>query len=1007
MRSRSSRLFIVLLHLVGVSTNLPGNSFLAALFPNGQTGTGIVGVNPLAILLEPLELQVAGGLDELLSIFEGGGYNVDDTLLGEPYWLQDDTDGKCLGPAGFSDCGDATLWKIRRRPLRNRNNKCTTTSCPRGGPFSFLRKKKTATNLEDEYTPEWEYAFELFDRNTGIAPEPKDGGEDEKDDCRNRRKRKARADDTAFRDKLGEECMVSLSCSDFPSGNVGVGACSSNQAWSWSISEDGTLLWDTVKGRENKKDNKKGKVRKMIGGPSGNLINAGDGDSSSDGPTVKKNGVFLDCVWRMNSTVATTRACSQITAEESIANEGHVRFSVIQYQASGLGSPKLPRFSLSLTDGIISLSASESNFTADTPEPSSSLSVKKEESDEDHSHLPRRKRTSQNHASSKVVLHPELKTASAFIGKNVRSLSPHEDKKPSSLSDMKSRTSSPLGVGGYSEKKFVETKEKGSKGKLLHHPHSLASAESKLQLQKDTPKRPRKIPVHPYIASSKNGMYEDPLTGLTYRTDLSSYLGHDRKLSGRHTLMGVGIYYRTMLKIKVYGVALYVPKRDVLADPGFNAFASLNTDGLRKCDEFYDHLMGVGSDPLNGGFDKTLFIKINMQLSVASIRGSLESDWKLLSPDHKKMLIDSTFKLRHADERMLQTIMDKENTSRCSCGQIAPESYQADSTCCARGTEVVFTWRKNGNLELRLDGRTVDIFPSPDVARGIFYEYLRGDDPISYDARDHFSDGFPFLLAPLAQVKGISSPVQHQDSSSEPNHVDEENTRFGLGEMFENALNLANGHVRQTLDCIQGNFQGGLSNIAMGSRVISSASQNLGSEIYRRRTNVWRHMIDLPEQSSKFITNHLPFSKQTHQKPVVLFQSAPSERDVSALAKGRQLLLSDSSTKRQIFDEIGVIVDPSRNFTHMLFLYMVHFYLVLLLIVSVPDSYTIRLVVKRPSASSIDSDSDESNLCKSLVLGHVNLNGGIEFVKDEVISTQVSENKNGSSQMKKALSYYL
>jgi len=1003
MRSRSSRLFIVLLHLVGVSTNLPGNSFLAALFPNGQTGTGIVGVNPLAILLEPLELQVAGGLDELLSILEGGGYNVDETLLGEPYWLQDDTDGKCLGPAGFSDCGDATLWKIRRRPVGNRNYKCGSQhdamNCALGGPFSFVQRKKTTTNLEDEEKLEWEYAFELFDRDTGIAPEPEDGGKDEKVDDGNRRKRNARKDETAFQDKHGAECMVSLPCSDFPLGSVGVGACSSNEAWSWRISDDGTLLWDAVKGRGKKKHGRKGKGKNMIGGPSGNLINPVESDESIDESTPKKEEVFLDCVWRLNSTVATTKACSQIVTEKIIGNEGHVRFSVIQYQASGLGSPKLPRFSLSLTDGAISLATSKRNFTNDVSEPSSSISVKKEESDTDHNPLPRRKRTSQNHASSKVVLHPELKTASAFT-KNVRSLSPHEDKKSSSLSDMESRSSSPLGVGGYSEKKPDETKGKKNKGKILHHPHSLASAESKMQLQKDAPQRPRKIPVHPYIAASKNGMYEDPLTGLTYRTDLSSYLGHDRKLSGRHTLMGVGIYYRTMLKIKVYGVALYVPKRDVLADAGFNAFASMNTDGLQKCDQFYDHLMGVGSDPLNARFDKTLFIKINMQLSVASIRGSLESDWKLLSPDHKKMLIDSTFKLRHADDRMLQTIMDKENSSRCSCGQIAPESYQADSTCCARGTEVVFTWRKNGNLELRLDGRTVDIFPSPDVARGIFYEYLRGDDPISVDARDHFSDGFPFLLAPLAQVKGISSPVQYHDSSSEPNQAGDKSTRFGFGEMFENTLNLANGHASQTLDWVQENFQGGMSNIAMGSRAVTSATQNLGSDIYRRR--IWRHMIDIPDQSSKFITNLLLSGKRTNHKPVVLFQSAPSESNVSALGKGRKLLLSDS-TKRQISDEIGVVADPSRNFTHMLFLYMVHFYLVLLLIVSVPDSYTIRLVVKRPSASSIDSDSEEPNLRKSLVLGQVNLNGGIEFVKDEAISTQGSE----KNQMKKALSYYL
>lgn len=77
MRSRSSRLFVVLLHIVGVSTNLPQHA-----------RHGIVGVHPLSILLEPLELQAAGGLGELLALLEGAGYDVDKTVLHEPYWLQ-------------------------------------------------------------------------------------------------------------------------------------------------------------------------------------------------------------------------------------------------------------------------------------------------------------------------------------------------------------------------------------------------------------------------------------------------------------------------------------------------------------------------------------------------------------------------------------------------------------------------------------------------------------------------------------------------------------------------------------------------------------------------------------------------------------------------------------------------------------------------------------------------------------------------------------------------------
>jgi hypothetical protein len=60
-----------------------------------------------------------------------------------------------------------------------------------------------------------------------------------------------------------------------------------------------------------------------------------------------------------------------------------------------------------------------------------------------------------------------------------------------------------------------------------------------------------KIPRHPYLESSKNELWVDSQTGLTYRTDLCQYLGDTRKESVRHTHVGVGQYTRTPQKIKV------------------------------------------------------------------------------------------------------------------------------------------------------------------------------------------------------------------------------------------------------------------------------------------------------------------------------------------------------------------------------------------------------------------------------------------------------------------------
>lgn len=120
----------------------------------------------------------------------------------------------------------------------------------------------------------------------------------------------------------------------------------------------------------------------------------------------------------------------------------------------------------------------------------------------------------------------------------------------------------------------------------------------------------------------------------------------------------------------------------------------MSVEELRTSDNFYQTLLQEGT------VDKTLFIKLNMQLATETVRQSLSAEWKLLSDEHKEQLSNSSARPREAEKAMLEKIQSEENSSNCSCGQIAPPEYEADPACCARGTEMVFTWRKNGNLEV-------------------------------------------------------------------------------------------------------------------------------------------------------------------------------------------------------------------------------------------------------------------------------------------------------------------
>lgn len=107
------------------------------------------------------------------------------------------------------------------------------------------------------------------------------------------------------------------------------------------------------------------------------------------------------------------------------------------------------------------------------------------------------------------------------------------------------------------------------------------------------------------------------------------------------------------------------------------------------------------ADPSEGGFfDRTLFLKTNMQLSTETMRSSLDSDWKMLTDEAKKLLIDTSMEPRPAEQQMVDEIQRADNPSRCSCAQVAPEELRAEPSCCARGIELVFTWRKNGDFEV-------------------------------------------------------------------------------------------------------------------------------------------------------------------------------------------------------------------------------------------------------------------------------------------------------------------
>jgi hypothetical protein len=200
MTTRSSRLFVVLIHL-GVLTRLPSR------LPYWSE-TGILGVNPFSIVLERLDPNQLVGEDKVL----------------QPHWLQDGFDGTCLGPmGGFSDCGDATLWFIipqsRRHARRNRW-------------IRWVTEERWET--EEDGKPRG-YAIQLVEDDNYLPTSVSD-------------------------DFSRKECLTRRRKDD----KLVVASCTNERAWSWQINGQGILYYQPKSKPYRDRQNLFGKNRKRL-----------------------------------------------------------------------------------------------------------------------------------------------------------------------------------------------------------------------------------------------------------------------------------------------------------------------------------------------------------------------------------------------------------------------------------------------------------------------------------------------------------------------------------------------------------------------------------------------------------------------------------------------------------------------------------------------------------------------------------------------------------------------
>ena len=132
----------------------------------------------------------------------------------------------------------------------------------------------------------------------------------------------------------------------------------------------------------------------------------------------------------------------------------------------------------------------------------------------------------------------------------------------------------------------------------------------------------------------------------------------------------------------------------------------------------------------------------------------------------------------------------------------------------------------------------MDSFPRPDVGYGIFFEYMRLDDPFSPDFIERAVDGFPHLLSPLAQVEGIMASVMQQTPAKST-----ESTGKSVFKAFSHAAEQISSQAAGLAGAVQSTAAGAAANAVQVAQTAGDAMKILGEEAELKRQDMWKQMV--------------------------------------------------------------------------------------------------------------------------------------------------------------------